>query len=811
MKTKLLLSTLLSFIFCLLSSQVPQGFNYQAIARDGSGNPITGQTIDVKLAILSDTITPVVVREELFSSVKTNSFGMFTLVLGTGTYQAGSVTNFPDIDWVTKPLFMRIQVNYKSAWRNMGSAKLWSVPYSLIAKDLGGSLKKLKVTGSETSMDSALFEVKNRTGQTVFAVYNEGVRVYVDDGVAKGATKGGFAIGSFGSDKAPSKSYFVVNADSIRAYIAPNTGKGTKGGFAIGGFDAAKTAAGEQYLRVTRDSTRIYVDDNVTKGTKGGFAIGGFNGTKGTTDNFMQLTQQNYFIGHNSGKNITTGLYNSFLGYMSGFKNTTGSSNTFFGDSTGFNNTTGSWNVFIGKQAGYSNVESVSNVFIGNGAGQMATNTAQSDASYNVAIGTLAGYYNTGRANCFVGQEAGFTNQGGRYNVFLGIHSGQLNDTANYNVFLGSNTGYNNMGDANVFIGNYAGNSNLGASYNVFVGNNAGTLTTSGEKNVILGSDAGYENTTGTINTFLGNLTGNSNISGKCNLFAGDEAGFSNISGNYNTYLGTVAGANATGSNNTAVGNAAGKSITSDYNTMVGFQTGYNTKTGSGNAFFGHQAGHENISGTYNTYIGPSAGYFNTTGSNNVMIGYNAGCYEYGSNKLVIDNTNSYIPSSGALIYGDFSTDQLRFNAYVGINSAPSSTYRLYVSGSVYSTVGFYYPSDIRLKKNIRSMDGDGVIDKVKDMKVIKYNYTNEITKGDTLPDRKYIGVVAQDIEKSFPEAVRTDENGYKAVNLNALTAILLQAVKDQQKQIESAKQENQNLKAELDELKVRVNSLLDK
>jgi len=35
--------------------QVPQGFNYQAIARDGSGNPITGATIKVKLSILSDT------------------------------------------------------------------------------------------------------------------------------------------------------------------------------------------------------------------------------------------------------------------------------------------------------------------------------------------------------------------------------------------------------------------------------------------------------------------------------------------------------------------------------------------------------------------------------------------------------------------------------------------------------------------------------------------------------------------------------------------------------------------------------------
>jgi len=39
----------------------------------------------------------------------------------------------------------------------------------------------------------------------------------------------------------------------------------------------------------------------------------------------------------------------------------------------------------------------------------MATNTAQSDASYNVAIGTLAGYYNTGRANCLSDRKPGYT------------------------------------------------------------------------------------------------------------------------------------------------------------------------------------------------------------------------------------------------------------------------------------------------------------------------------------------------------------------------------------------------------------------
>ncbi|MGD0340457.1 MAG: hypothetical protein ABSA76_01940, partial [Bacteroidales bacterium] len=43
---------LFTFIFCLGKAQVPQGFNYQAIARDGSGNVIPNQPLPVKIDIV---------------------------------------------------------------------------------------------------------------------------------------------------------------------------------------------------------------------------------------------------------------------------------------------------------------------------------------------------------------------------------------------------------------------------------------------------------------------------------------------------------------------------------------------------------------------------------------------------------------------------------------------------------------------------------------------------------------------------------------------------------------------------------------
>jgi hypothetical protein len=889
MKTKLFLTSLLSFIFCLLSSQIPQGINYQAVARSNAG-AIMNTALQVKASILSDTLAPVIVWEELHSAVKTNGSGVFGIVIGTGTKQAGSASTFSDVDWTKTPLYLKIQIYYQGAWKYMGSSKLWSVPFSMvsgktisssgippevttnianlqtelntvetgaglndngtypantsanfistatslknadnlldtkvklnesgitalnagmtsqntevnaietgaglndngsytanllsnyiktatnlkdadtkldaqlkinsdyIAANIVGSESKLVIKGVETSPDSALFRVRNKNGQTVFAVYNEGVRVYVDDGVAK-SPKGGFSVGGFGTEKGTS----------------------------------------QNLLTVTPDSVRVYVNKNAAKGAKGGFSIGGFDSGKGPSENFLELTPENYFIGHNSGKNITTGLFNSFLGYMSGYKNSTGSANTFFGDSTGLNNTSGSWNVFLGKNAGYSNETSVSNVYIGDGAGELAKHSVTSSGSYNVAIGTLAGYTNNGKFNVFLGQEAGYSNLGGKQNVFIGMGAGYENDTANYNVAIGTYAGHENMGTANVFMGNFAGYANLGASYNLFLGNNAGQDNTTGEKNVMLGSDAGYSNTTGNKNTFIGNLAGTSNLTGGSNLYVGFQAGYENTNGSFNVFLGQNAGIDAIGSNNTLVGNASGNVVNSDYNTMFGFQTGYNTAAGPGNAFFGHQSGHENITGSYNTYLGPNAGYSNTAGSYNVMVGNGAGYYEYGSNKLVIDNINSLTPSSGSLIYGDFNTDELRLNAWVGINTAPSATYRLNISGSAMATGDWWIPSDIRLKRNVKSLDGDGVLDKVKEVGVIKYNYSEEVTKGDPSLDYKHIGIIAQDIEKSYPEAVMTDEKGYKAVSVNALTAILLQAIKDQQKQIDTLKNEIEAMKA---------------
>jgi len=254
---------------CALS-QIPQGFNYQAIARDGSGNPITS-VINVKIAILtSESDLDVIWEEE--HTVSPDSHGLFSIVVGKGTTIGSGLASYSLIDWTQIPLYIMTKINDVK----LGVTQLWSVPYSMVSGDLGGSVKKLEVMGEDETSDEALFEVKRKDGELMFGVYNHGVRVYMPLDTLSKTRKGGFVVGGFDNIKGIVQDYLVVNPDSIRAYIDTNPGKTRKGGFAVGGFDAGKQTP-EEYLRVTRDSTRIYLNDTGTKTRKGGFAVGGFD------------------------------------------------------------------------------------------------------------------------------------------------------------------------------------------------------------------------------------------------------------------------------------------------------------------------------------------------------------------------------------------------------------------------------------------------------------------------------------------------------------------------------------------------------
>lgn len=710
--------------------QIPQGFNYQAVARNSSGNPIPNTAMPVMITIQADSLGTNVIWKELHSSVITNGLGLINLVIGKGAKQSGTVSAFSEIDWSVTPKFIKTEIDY-NGWKTMGVTRLWSVPYAMAAGGGSPLFNKISVAGVTAVNDEALFEVKNKDGNTVFAVYNEGVRVYVSDG-EKGL-KGGFAVGGFGTDKAESQKYLVVSKDSIRMYLDTDpSSKKLKGGFAVGGYDMTKGTSVEDYLQVTRDSTRIYVKENPGKKLKGGFAVGGFDMTKGSQNftPFTSLTSDNYFIGHEAGYGNTTGKYNSFFGYKAGRTNKAG--------------------------------------------------------SYNVFIGHYSGFYNTeGWANLFIGDSAGFENTTGYYNVALGTWAGQYNKTGRFNVAVGANAGlHNETGNQNVYIGMQAGARNVTGSYNTLVGSGAGEFATEGSKNVFIGNLAGWNVVSGETNVYIGNIAGRDNQTGIRNVYVGDFAGSAMTEGSENVIIGKSAAAlTHKGFRNVFLGAWAGNQVDSaQYCVFLGPSAGWTSKNGLRNIF-----------------IGPFAGYSNE-GSDNVFLGNEAGYYETSSNKLYISNTATASP----LIFGEFNNGRVVINGNSGHNLG---NHNFFVNGTAGGMSSWFNYSDRNMKHDISTIPD--ALQKVMKLRGVNF-FWNDPAEG---MEGKQMGFIGQEACQVIPEVVSVTNNHF-SMQYAPVTALLVEAVKEQQAIIDHQQAEIDRLKSleqEIADLKIIVAGLSER
>jgi hypothetical protein len=94
-----------------------------------------------------------------------------------------------------------------------------------------------------------------------------------------------------------------------------------------------------------------------------------------------------------------------------------------------------------------------------------------------------------------------------------------------------------------------------------------------------------------------------------------------------------------------------------------------------------------------------------------------------------------------------------------------------------------YATSDEKLKDNINLIPNS--IEKIKALRGVTFEWNEKSNKE---VGKKEIGVIAQDVEKVLPEIVKTRDNGYKAVDYQKLTAVLIEAIKEQQKQIDELK-----------------------
>ena len=439
--------------------------------------------------------------------------------------------------------------------------------------------------------------------------------------------------------------------------------------------------------------------------------------------------------------------------------------------------------------------------------------------------------------NTAIGYRALTNLESAKGNTAIGYNTLQNITKTNYNTAIGSYAGSSNGPDSknNTNIGAYAGHKQSGYS-NTTIGYNAG-----------YGEGAGA---TGYFNTLIGAGSGRNISTGSYNLALGYKA------------LASI----TTGNDNIAVGYGALQHLTTgSYNVAIGYNACNDVTTGSKITCIGANSGPH--TGDYKDdyprdelgYLSTAEAYLDAAASNNTPRTYigskptnfggdavleihnvpTSGSKTHGiahyfqntpSNVTTVINGNlivrgrPYFTSGGTLYhvhdanYIDKSKPHARF---LGYSKHDGDKVKCQTQMNDYNFTGsscVKWPSattsDRRLK-NIGTKFTDG-LDKLTQIKVYDYTFKNDPKKSPR------VGVIAQQLQKIFPNAVTQGSDGYLRIRWDEIFYAAINAVKELDKklvalvnkitnidsEITKLEEENLVLQSQVDQLEKRVKQL---
>jgi hypothetical protein len=484
-----------------------------------------------------------------------------------------------------------------------------------------------------------------------------------------------------------------------------------------------------------------------------GWLLGGNAGTSSVT-NFLGTIDDVplSFKVNNQGSGIISGdnIRNTFFGYQSGFNNST-TDVTGIGYQTLYNLTTGFHNTAVGSSALRTNTLGNSNTAIGS-----TSLFANIDGSENTANGYRALLSNTsGKYNTGIGSMALSGNFTGNNNTAVGV--GALgSDGGNFNSVFGARAD---------MVDNLTNATAIGARSQVDCSNC-----------LVLGSINGFNGATSNVNVGIGSsspiypLTIASALPDKLSL-TGSVAGYYGFAVQANTL----------------------QIHSSSLSTDVAFGTGNSANftenfriKGNGHVYLGMT----NSNATLN--FGPGLAkkiiLFHGATAGDAAIGVFAN-----ELRLQSDYSNAAI-TFGYDVNGTSFVENMRLQGNV-----------LHVRGAVFANSS-WYSSDSRYKTNIDVITHG--LNKITMLNAYHYNWKDK----EKDPEIQ-TGLLAQEVQKIFPELVREDSKGYLSVNYVGLIPYLIQSIKEQQDQILGLKKDNEELKtikAEWEQMKKQLGGLLN-
>ncbi|MFW6449957.1 MAG: tail fiber domain-containing protein [Nanoarchaeota archaeon] len=139
------------------------------------------------------------------------------------------------------------------------------------------------------------------------------------------------------------------------------------------------------------------------------------------------------------------------------------------------------------------------------------------------------------------------------------------------------------------------------------------------------------------------------------------------------------------------------------------------------------------------------------------------------------------------------SGDTIRFDSHIDMNNN-----NIEDVDEIYADA-FYYSSDEALKKDITTIDS--ALDKLSQIKGVQFSWKESGQEG--------IGLLAQDVEKVFPEAV--NDNGHKSVQYANLISPAIQAIKELKEKNEKLEEKLETQENKIDELEKRIEKVEEK
>ena len=764
---KIRLFTIL-FIGLLFNGLAQEGFNYQGILYDASGNIVRNTTVSIRITISNQT-QPVQGSSTTYvesHSISVGDDGVINFEVGSGN--SISAKSFSEIDWSQRPIYVQREVDFGQGYQLMGYSKILSVPiaqYSLKSGDsddvwvrsntnsdtiiydkqviIGNPDNQLapplKVYGTDTGPASASMQVFRSSSRNNVIVFTTSGSPTFDNSIQQGQT-----INSSIGILRPG--YFESNGHTFSIGMQKGSNEDWTDPFTI------EFGAPNESLSIESDGlVRISGTVSATAFRGDGSQLTNISGVDLFDSRFNMI--ENGQVPKAPSLNLSptdspdTTSFNESIVYSS--------NNVMIGENSGFNLTTGYDNIGIGKSSLQAATISQGNIALGS---ETLSNVID-NGGLNIAIGTSALKEITdGWVNIAVGSTSLRDFQSGNHNIAMG--AGSLERLTN---------GFNNTA----------------------IGGDALNRTVLGSSNTAIGHQAlRYSNQSGTTTVVLG---GFSYPASKENTAVGNNAMQNNSVGSFNIAYGTSAlENNGRGFNNSAIG-------------MFSLQ---NNNDGVDNTALGWGALMNSSNSNGNTALGAHAGqYLADSSSNNTFIGNYSGVSEASSqtsiNNSIAIGANAIVDASNTMVFGSSSVESWAFGRdsndagkvlQVGDDSTNGNGAYL-TSGGVWTNA-----SSIDFKTDIKRLSSSDLLSSINKLLVTKWRYkdTNEY----------HIGPFAEQFKELFNLGI-SDDN--KHISTMDLAGISILGIQEQSKSISDLKNEVDLLKEENQQLKDQLNILLER